>query len=112
MTMNKDEHFDLFTKPKYHEVRAGVGSENSGLYKKYVPVPRNLDILVEYFVFEERKRQGFSSPFLKKNPFEDSFADFIEDFELKHKNLPKEIAHARLLSALEVKHKEALASLK
>jgi hypothetical protein len=112
MLESRDDHFSLFTKPKLHEIRAGVGSENTGLYKKYVPTPRNLDFVVEYFAFEERKRRGFSSPYLTKNPYENAFADYVDELENKYSDLPSSVAHNRLIADLEAKHTLALASLK
>jgi len=112
MIIEEKDHFGLFTKPKFHEMRAGIGSENTGLYKKYVPTPMNLDFIVEYFKFEERKRLGFSSPYLTKNPYENAFADYVEELENKYRGLPNSTAHARLIADLEVKHSLALASLK
>jgi hypothetical protein len=112
MNENRDEHYDLFRKPKFHEMRAGLGSENTGLYKKYVSIPCNLDFVVEYFKLEDLKRRGFSSPFLTKNPYESHFSAFVEDFETKNAHLPPETSHARLIAALENKHQQALASLK
>jgi hypothetical protein len=117
MLVSDKEHFDLFKKPDYsktqfHGVRASVGSEDTGLYKRYVPAPRNIDYVTEYFIFEERKRRGFKSPFLTKNPYEDIFADYIDELEKKYAHLPPSVGYNRLLAELEVKHQQALASLR
>ncbi len=112
MLENRDDHYDVFKKPKFHEMRAGLGSEDTGLYRKYVPTPMNLDFVVQYFKFEETKRRGFSSPYLTKNPYENDFISYVEELESKYSNLPPSIAHNRLIADLEAKHKLALASLK
>lgn len=109
---SREEHYLLFTKPKLHEMRSSAGSENSGLYKKYIPTQRNIDFLVEYFVFEERKRCGFSSPYLTKNPYENDFLKAVEELEIKYSHLPPSIAHNRLIADLEAKHQLALAKIK
>lgn len=106
----RDEHYSLFSKPILHEMRAGSGSENTGLYKKFVHVPRDIDGVLEYFKFAERTRRGFNSPFLTKNPFENAFAEYVEELEDKYKDLPASVAHARLIADLESYHKKALAS--
>jgi hypothetical protein len=107
----KEEHFDLFTKPKFHEVRSASGSEDTGMYKKYKHNVVTLDYVVEYFKFEERKRRGFSSPYLTKNPYEGSFSDYVEELEKKYAELPAALSHERVISALEEKYKKAMASL-
>ena len=108
----KDDHYALFKKPKLTETTTSLGSENSGLYKKYVHVHRDIDFLVEYFVFEERKKRGFSSPYLTKNPYENDFLKGVEDLESKYAHLPPSVAHSRLIGDLETKHQLALAKLK
>lgn len=108
----RDDHGLLFKKPKYTETTTALGSENSGLYRKYVPLQRDLDLVIEFFKFEEKKRRGFSSPYLTKNPYENDFYAYVEELEAKYSNLPSSVAHGRLLAEIEVKHKLALTSLK
>lgn len=110
MQLSDKDHYSLFTKPKLHEMRAGSGSENTGLYKKFVYTPRDIDGVLEYFKFAEKKRRGFNSPFLTKNPFENAFTEYVEELQDKYRKLPTSVAHARLLADLESYHKKALAS--
>jgi hypothetical protein len=108
----KEEHFDLFTKPKFHEVRSASGSEDTGMYKKYKHNVVTLDYVIEYFKFEERKRRGFSSPYLTKNPYEGEFNDFVLETEAKYSDLAPSSAHNKLLMELQEKYDKAMAALK
>jgi len=108
---NQDEHFDLFKKAKMTQTTTSLGSENSGLYRKFVPIRRDINWLVQYFIFEEKKRRGFTSVYLPRNPYENHFYEYIKMCEERDKGLPESVAHGRLLADLERFHKQALASL-
>jgi len=105
-SVNSDkEHFDLFKKqPRV------MSSTDSGLYKRYKYTPKEIDEVVEYFKFEERKRRGFSSPYLKKNPFQNYFENYVISLEKEFKYLGETEANLRILTELEKKHKLALAT--
>ena len=105
---SKDEHFALFSKPKL----APMGSENSGQYKKFVPLTRDICFMTEFFVFEEMKRRGFTSKYLTVNPYENDFNQFLDSCAERDKGLPESVARSRLLAELETYHKKALASIK
>jgi hypothetical protein len=107
---SRDDHFSLFKKPVFHEVRLGEKSEDENRYPKFIPEQRNQDDVVEYFKFNERLRRGFSSPFLKINPFENHFALFVEKLEEKYKAMPPSESHVRILAELEGKYRIAMAS--
>lgn len=102
--MYKEEHFDLFVKPKRVDM-------SSPIYAKYKHVARELDYVVEYFRFEELRKKGFTSQFLTKNPYEGEFADFVTTLEEHYKHLPEYESHVRVLEALEAKHRLAVQSV-
>ena len=106
---SKDEHYSLFSKPKVVEK---MGSENSGMYKKFVPIRRDICFITEFFKYEEQKRRGFTSKYLTVNPYQNDFEEYIKLREEQDKHLPESVAHGRLLADLERFHKQALASLK
>ena len=112
LSTDKEDFLDCYKKPLFHEARMGTASENSGHYKPYKYIARDIDEVVEYFKFAENKRRGFSSPYLKTNPYENHFSRFIEETEKKYAHLPESIAHARLYADIEVKYNQALASFK
>jgi hypothetical protein len=92
----KDEHFNLFEKPTTH------------VPKKYVHVERPIDYVLEYFKFEELKKNGFSNRFLTKNPYEGEFADYVEALEKKYSHLPEIESHVRVYGEIEQKYRLAL----
>ena len=101
----RDDHFQVYKKQE-----RSMASIDSGLYKKYKHYPKEIDEVVEYFKHEERKRRGFSSPYLKVNPFQNYFESYVISLEEEFKHLGDTEANLRLLSSLEIKHKIALAT--
>jgi len=101
--LDDKDHFKVFEAPD--RSRSSVDTQ---LYKRYISYERKQDDLVEYFIFEEKKKLGFSSPYLKINPFERLFKQFVEDLEDKYAHLPPSESHVRLIAHLEVKHALAI----
>jgi hypothetical protein len=112
LSTDKEDLRDCYKKPLLHEARMGTTSENSNFYKTYKYIPKDIDEVVEYFKFEEMRKQGFASRFLTKNPYEEAFYDYIEKLNRDYNHLPKSVAHARVLNVLADKHEKALVSKK
>jgi hypothetical protein len=106
MTIDKDDHFSVFKKP----IQSSY-SENSGRYKPYKHIERELDGVIEYFKWAELKKSGNFNRFAPENPFKRDFEEFVENLLAENSHLPEEESMRILYSTLELKQKMALNSL-
>jgi len=100
----RDDHFDCYKKPEKSMDSYGK------LYRPYEHRSQKQDDVVEYFKYEEKKRRGFSSPYLKINPFEVCFEDYVETLKEKFKHFGETEAHIRVMTLLEAKYNAAKAT--
>jgi hypothetical protein len=105
----RDEHYDVFKKP----MKDNRGSIDTGMYKRYKDIPREVDPLVEYFKFNELVKTCTNlQRFAPKNPYKNDFDAFVDEFFSLHADLSETETLRQLHGVLEVSHMSALKSLK
>lgn len=112
--IEREEHYDVFKKPSAGKQTAdNRGSVDSGMYKRFTPVVREVDPMVEYFKFNELVKSNSNlQRFAPKNPFKNDFDRFVDDFKASHCHDSEEETLRLLWSVLELKQKNALGSLR